>query len=64
MSKKREARARLAPGFRDIASGHVAARNAMIETLCGVYARYGYERLETPAIEYVDVLGKKSPGER
>ncbi|MEL7448144.1 MAG: histidine--tRNA ligase [Pseudomonadota bacterium] len=61
MSKKREARARLAPGFRDIASGQVAARNAMIETLCGVYARYGFERLETPAIEYVDVLGKNLP---
>ncbi|MEM9058296.1 MAG: HisS family protein [Pseudomonadota bacterium] len=61
MSSKREARARLAPGFRDIASSAVAARNAMIDTLCSVYARYGYERLETPAIEYVDVLGKNLP---
>jgi histidyl-tRNA synthetase len=33
----------------------------MIDTIRAVYERFGFEPLETPAIEYVDVLGKNLP---
>lgn len=33
----------------------------MIDTIRAVYERYGFEPLETPAVEYVDVLGKFLP---
>jgi histidyl-tRNA synthetase len=33
----------------------------MIDTLVSVYERYGFTALETPALEYVDVLGKFLP---
>jgi histidyl-tRNA synthetase len=48
-------------GFRDITSGTVRARDTMIAKIRGVYERYGYTALETPALEYVDVLGKFLP---
>ena len=33
----------------------------MIETIRAVYERYGFEPVETPAIEYTDALGKFLP---
>ena len=33
----------------------------MLQTIRGVYERYGFEALETPAIEYTDALGKFLP---
>ena len=33
----------------------------MIETIRAVYERYGFEAVETPAIEYTDALGKFLP---
>lgn len=52
---------RLYKGFRDIFAGDLIARNEMIEKIRAVYERYGFAPLETPAIEYVDVLGKFLP---
>jgi histidyl-tRNA synthetase len=52
---------RLAKGFRDLFAADLEARRAMIETVRAVYERYGFEPLETPAIEYVEVLGKNLP---
>ena len=52
---------RLAKGFRDIEAAELRASAQMIETIRGVYERYGFEPLETPAIEYTDVLGKFLP---
>lgn len=52
---------RLYKGFRDIFASDVEARQRMIDTIRGVYERYGFEPLETPAVEYVDVLGKYLP---
>ena len=40
--------ARTAKGFRDIEAGELKALNAMLETIRGVYERYGFEALETP----------------
>ncbi len=36
-------------------------RGAMLETIRKVYERYGFEPVETPAIEYTDALGKFLP---
>ncbi len=48
-------------GFRDVSGGDVLARDRMIATIRAVYERYGYVPLETPALEYVDCLGKFLP---
>jgi histidyl-tRNA synthetase len=54
-------RARRLKGFRDITAADVLARDRMILTIRQVYERYGFIPLETPALEYVDVLGKFLP---
>jgi histidyl-tRNA synthetase len=48
-------------GFRDLTADDVLARDRMIARVREVYERYGYVPLETPALEYVDVLGKYLP---
>lgn len=53
--------ARVAKGFRDIESAELTALNQMLQTIRGVYERYGFDALETPAIEYTDALGKFLP---
>jgi len=52
---------RLLKGSRDILPEDLVARQRMIETIRAVYERYGFIPLETPALEYVDVLGKYLP---
>jgi histidyl-tRNA synthetase len=52
---------RLVKGFRDIFARDVALKREMIDTVRRVYERYGYIPLETPAVEFVDVLGKFLP---
>jgi histidyl-tRNA synthetase len=59
--KKKRTVPRVPRGFRDLPPGMVAARRRMIDTVCGVYESYGFSPLETPALEYVDVLGKFLP---
>lgn len=61
--KKKSTRvvARRLKGFRDVAAGEVLARDRMIATIREVYERYGFSPLETPALEYVDCLGKSLP---
>ena len=53
--------ARVAKGFRDIEAGELTALNGMLQTIRGVYERYGFDALETPALEYTDALGKFLP---
>jgi histidyl-tRNA synthetase len=53
--------ARLAKGFRDIEAAELRGLNDMVTAIRGVYERYGFEALETPAIEYTDALGKFLP---
>jgi histidyl-tRNA synthetase len=48
-------------GFRDLFAEDLILRQWMIETIRGVYERYGFVPLETPAVEFVDVLGKFLP---
>lgn len=52
---------RLVKGFRDVFSSDLALKQRLIETVRGVYERYGYVPLETPGVEFVDVLGKFLP---
>jgi histidyl-tRNA synthetase len=52
---------RLLKGFRDLAPEDILYRNRMLETIRTVYERYGFQPLETPALEYVDALGKFLP---
>jgi histidyl-tRNA synthetase len=54
-------KARLPRGLADRGPAEIAATRAMLETIRGVYERYGFEPVETPAIEYTDALGKFLP---
>lgn len=49
---------RVLKGFRDALPERVSARQAMVRSIQSVYERYGFLPFDTPAIEYVDVLGK------
>lgn len=53
--------ARLVKGLKDTPAAALARRRHMFETVRGVYEAYGYEGLDTPALEYVDTLGKFLP---
>jgi histidyl-tRNA synthetase len=48
-------------GFRDLFAIDLDVRHRMIEAIRGVYTRFGFEPLETPALEYAEVLGKYLP---
>ncbi len=53
--------ARTPRGFRDIDPAEIRAETRMLGTIREVYESYGFEPLETPAIEYTDALGKFLP---
>lgn len=48
-------------GFRDYFGGEVLARNAMLARIAEVYHRYGFDPLESSAVETVEALGKFLP---
>jgi len=54
-------KARLPKGLRDIGPAEIRAEQRMLAKIREVYERYGFEPLETPAIEYTDALGKFLP---
>ena len=53
--------ARLPKGFQDTPAGDIRATERMLATIRDTYERYGFEPLETPAIEFTDALGKFLP---
>src|SRR5437763_857059 len=53
--------ARLPRGFGDTSADEVRATSRMLSNIRDVYESYGFEPLETPAIEYTDALGKFLP---
>jgi histidyl-tRNA synthetase len=59
--KTNKLKARLPRGLADRAPAEIAATRRMLETIRAVYERYGFEPVETPAIEYTDALGKFLP---
>ncbi|MGE3528281.1 MAG: histidine--tRNA ligase [Methyloceanibacter sp.] len=64
MNKKTETarpEARLPKGLSDISAGEIRASEAVLGTIRRVFESYGFEPLDTPAIEYSDALGKFLP---
>jgi histidyl-tRNA synthetase len=57
----RRPRAETPKGFRDYFGAEVTERAAMLERIAGVYRQYGFEALETSAVETVEALGKFLP---
>jgi histidyl-tRNA synthetase len=53
--------ARLPKGLQDTSAAEIRATDAMLGTIKEVFERYGFEPLDTPAIEYTDALGKFLP---
>jgi histidyl-tRNA synthetase len=59
--KPSKIKARLPRGLMDRGPAELAATRAMIEKIRAVYELYGFEAVETPAIEYTETLGKFLP---
>ncbi|MCI4660460.1 MAG: histidine--tRNA ligase [Neomegalonema sp.] len=59
--KVRRPKAEAPRGFRDSFAAEVLARREMLGKITEVYHRYGFDPLETSAIEYVESLGKFLP---
>jgi histidyl-tRNA synthetase len=60
-NKSNKLKARLPRGLADRGPAEIAATRRMLETIREVYELYGFEPVETPAIEYTDALGKFLP---
>jgi histidyl-tRNA synthetase len=61
MAKPSKLKARLPRGLTDRGPAEIAATRHMVEAIRVVFERYGFEPVETPAIEYTDALGKFLP---
>jgi histidyl-tRNA synthetase len=48
-------------GFRDYFGAEVTQRTEMLQAIAGVYHRYGFDALESSAVETVEALGKFLP---
>jgi histidyl-tRNA synthetase len=59
--KTNKLKARLPRGLADRGPAEIAATREMVETIRLTFERYGFEPVETPAIEYTDALGKFLP---
>ena len=57
----RRLKAIVPPGFRDRFGDEIRRRDDMLGKISGIFHRYGFDPLETPAIEYLDSLGKFLP---
>ena len=60
-NKPTKLKARLPRGLADRGPAEIAATRHMVEAIRVVFERYGFEPVETPAIEYTDALGKFLP---
>ena len=59
--KQQRPKAQTPKGFRDCFGTEVAERNRMLSRIAEVYHRYGFDPLESPAVETVESLGKFLP---
>jgi histidyl-tRNA synthetase len=59
--KPSKLKARLPRGLVDRGPADIAGTRAMLEKIRAVYELYGFDPVETPAIEYTDALGKFLP---
>jgi histidyl-tRNA synthetase len=60
-NKPTKLKARLPRGRADRGPAEIAATRNMVEAIRAVFERYGFDPVETPAIEYTDALGKFLP---
>ena len=60
-NKPQKLKARLPHGLADRGPADIAATRKMVDAIRTVFERYGFEPVETPAIEYTDALGKFLP---
>ncbi len=61
VKKQPRPKAETPKGFRDYFGADVVERNAMLEEIARVYHLYGFEPLESSAVETVEALGKFLP---
>jgi histidyl-tRNA synthetase len=59
--KPQKLRARLPRGLEDRGPAAISATRQMVEKIRAVYELYGFEPVETPAMEFTDALGKFLP---
>jgi histidyl-tRNA synthetase len=59
--KPQKLKPRLPRGLEDRGPADIAATRVMVEKIRAVYELYGFEPVETPAIEFTDALGKFLP---
>ena len=59
--KPNKLKARRPRGLEDRGPAEIAATRRMTDAIREVYERYGFDPVETPAIEYTDALGKFLP---
>ena len=52
-----------ARGMRDLLPADTAVRDHVLSAITGVYARFGYQRIETPALENIDRLSSGQGGD-
>ena len=50
-------------GFRDTMPGEALVRNRMFRTIEGVFESFGYGPIDTPALEYAEILKGKGGDE-
>jgi histidyl-tRNA synthetase len=60
-NKPQKLKARLPRGLTDRGPAEIAATRQMVEAIRTVFERFGFDPVETPAIEYTDALGKFLP---
>jgi histidyl-tRNA synthetase len=61
VKKQPRPKAETPKGFRDYFGADVTARSEMLQNIAQVYHRYGFDALETSAVETVEALGKFLP---
>ena len=61
MKKAPRPKAQTPKGFRDYFGAEVTKRTEMLSQIAAVYHRYGFDALETSAVETVEALGKFLP---
>ncbi len=61
MKKQPRPKAETPKGFADYFASQVNERKAMLDKIAAVYELYGFEALESPAVETVEALGKFLP---
>ena len=62
-NKPRRIEPRTLKGFRDFLPEGMIPRERMIDTVRGVYRSFGFSPIDTPALEYLDILTGKGSEE-